>query len=203
MDFTLGQSCFTFKKIVLKLTSCVQAGVHSSLKLAPHELKIKDAVQPPRMAAHKHSQSETYPPPHPYYYGYPPHPVYSPSYYGLPVHLSPSSRATLKQGRDHNIPSSNSFVPEEVLTIYPWIDEWLSELDSGECGADEQGWPQYAVPLNKNGYTHIIWLIDDVAKDLAKMTGMPIGIAKLLIKYAKTDSDRITRREKRARTKVE
>ena len=81
-----------------------------------------------------------------------------------------------------------------MLTIYSWIDEWLSELDSGECGADEQGWAQYAVPLNKNGYTHIIQLIDDVVKDLAEMTGMPIGIAKLLIKYAKTDSDRITRR---------
>ena len=119
------------------------------------------------------------------------------------MHLSPSSCATLKRGRDHDIPSSDPFVPEEVPTIYPRIDEWLGELDSGERGADEQGWAQYAAPLNKNGYTCIIQLVDDVAKDLAEMTGMPVGIAKLLIKYTKTDSDRITRREKRARTKVE
>ena len=119
------------------------------------------------------------------------------------MHLSLSSSATLKRGRDHDIPSSDPFVPEEVPTIYPRIDEWLGELDSGERGADEQGWAQYAAPLNKNGYTRIIQLVDDVAKDLAEMTGMPVGIAKLLIKYAKTDSDRITRREKRARTKVE
>ena len=114
------------------------------------------------------------------------------------MHLSLSSSATLKRGRDHDIPSSDPFVPEEVLTIYPQIDEWLGELDSGERGADEQGWAQYAAPLNKNGYTRIIQLVNDMAKDLAEMTGMPVGIAKLLIKYAKTDSDRITRREKRA-----
>src|SRR5882724_8099694 len=105
------------------------------------------------MAAHKHSHSETYPPPHPYYYGYPPHPVHPPSYYGPlhnHVHPSLSSSATLKQGHDHDIPSSDPFVPKEVPTIYPQIDEWLTELDSGEHGADEQCWAQYAVPLNKN-----------------------------------------------------
>ena len=90
-----------------------------------------------------------------------------------------------------------------MLTIYPQIDEWLTELDSGEHGADEQCWAQYAVPLNKNGYMCIIQLIDDEVKDLAEMTSMPVGIAKLLMKYAKTDSDRITKREKRAQRKVE
>jgi len=57
-------------------------------------------------------------------------------------------------------------------------------------------------PLNKNGYTCIIQLVDDEVKDLAEMTGMPIGIAKLLIKYAKTDSDRITKREKGPKGKL-
>ena len=110
---------------------------------------------------------------------------------------------TSKQGHNHNIPSSDPFVLEEIPTMYPQVDEWLTELNSGECGADEQGWAQYSVPLNKNGYTPIIQLVDDGAKDLAEMTGMPIGIAKLLIKYAKADSDRITKREKRAQRKVE
>ena len=82
------------------------------------------------------------------------------------MHLSLSSSATLKRGRDHDIPSSDPF-PEEVPTIYPRIDEWLGELDSGERGADEQGWAQYAAPLNKNGYTRIIQLVNDMAKDLA------------------------------------
>ena len=88
-------------------------------------------------------------------------------------------------------------------TIYPRIDEWLTELDSGKRGADEQGWAQYGVLLNNNGYTHIIQLLDDKVKDLAEMTAMPIGMAKLLIKYAKTDSDKITKREKKAQRKVE
>ena len=77
------------------------------------------------------------------------------------------------------------------------------ELDSGKHGADKQCLSQYTAPLNKNGYMHIIQLIDDEAKDLAEMTSMPVGIAKLLMKYAKTDSDRITKREKRAQRKVE
>lgn len=110
----------------------------------------------------------------------------------------------MKRGRDYDdAPSSDPFVPEEVPTIYPRINEWLTELDSGERGADEQGWAQYAAPLNKNGYMRIIQLLDDEAKDLAEMTSMPVGMAKLLIKYAKADSDKITKREKRARRKVE
>lgn len=165
-------------------------------------MKIEDAVRPPRTATHKQSQSETYPPPPPFYYGYPPLPAYPPSYYG-PSHGHPSGSATLKRGLDHDIPSSDPFVPEEVPTIYPRIDEWLTELDSGERGVDQQGWAQYAVPLSTNGYTRIIQLVDDGPKDLAEMTGMPIGIAKLLIKYAKADSDRITKREKRARRKID
>ena len=87
--------------------------------------------------------------------------------------------------------------------MYPQIDEWLTELNSGKRGADKQGWAQYSVLLNKNGYKRIIQLVDDGAKDLAEMTGMPVGIAKLLIKYAKAESDRITKREKRAQRKVE
>jgi hypothetical protein len=88
-----------------------------------------------------------------------------------------------------------------VPTVYPRIDEWLTELDSGERGADKQGWAQYAEPLNKNGYTRIIQLLDDKAKDLAEMTGMPVGMAKLVIKYAKIDADKITKREKKARSR--
>ena len=65
------------------------------------------------------------------------------------------------------MPSSDPFIPEEVPTIYPRIDGWLTKLDSDERGVDEQHWAQYAVPLNKNGYTHIIQLADDEAKDLA------------------------------------
>jgi len=45
------------------------------------------------------------------------------------------------------ITTYHPFVPEEVPTIYPQIDEWLTELDSSECVVDKQGWAQYAVPL--------------------------------------------------------
>ena len=57
--------------------------------------------------------------------------------------------------------------------------------------------------LDNNGYTHIIQLVDDKVKDLDEMTAMPISIAKLLIKYVKMDSNRITSREKKAQRKVE
>ena len=57
---------------------------------------------------------------------------------------------------DHDIPNSDPFIPKEVLTLYPQVDEWLTELDLGECSLDKEHWAQYTVPLNNNGYMHII-----------------------------------------------
>lgn len=74
-------------------------------------------------------------------------------------------------------------------------------MDAGDRGRDGQYWTQYWQALDDNGYIRIIQLADDGrtaggAKELAELCGMPVGIAKLLIRYATVDAEKITKREK-------
>jgi hypothetical protein len=83
-------------------------------------------------------------------------------------------------------------------SAFPRIQDWLTELDGGGRGSDGQNFAQYSQALLENGYTRIIQLADDGkvesgAKDLAACAGMPVGIAKLLVKYAIADCARIQR----------
>jgi hypothetical protein len=79
--------------------------------------------------------------------------------------------------------------------------DWLMELDHGERGADGQHWTQYASTLDMNGYKCIIQITEDrkdSTKELADLCSMPLGIARLLIKYATSDTERITKKERKA-----
>jgi len=73
----------------------------------------------------------------------------------------------------------------------------------GERGADNQNWQQYADPLAHNGFTRLIQIVDEGRRDnsAASLTGicdgMPIGTARLLVKYAITDCSKITKDEKK------
>jgi hypothetical protein len=181
-------------------------GVHTSTKIPPSELRIEDAEKPPR---HKHSRSqpeiqpfEFSQPQHQYYYHPPPHPGYGAPFYHQ--HHQPPFSPSLTNIYQPPIPSSDPFDPDDVPTLYPRVDEWLTELDSTARGADGQNWAQYAGALNINGYTRIIQIAEDGkdtggAKELADLCSMPVGIAKLLIKYATTDCDKITKNEKKIR----
>jgi hypothetical protein len=73
----------------------------------------------------------------------------------------------------------------------------------GERGADNQNWQRYADPLARNGFTRLIQIVDEGRCDnsAASLTGicngMPIGTARLLVKYAIMDCSKITKDEKK------
>jgi hypothetical protein len=102
-----------------------------------------------------------------------------------------------------DVPSSDPFDPEENPILYPRIQDWLVSLDMGEHGADNQNWQQYTDPLARNGFTHLIQIADEGRHDngaaslMGICNGMPIGTARLLVKYAITDCSKITKDEKK------
>jgi hypothetical protein len=100
-----------------------------------------------------------------------------------------------------DVPSSDVFNPDDTPTLYPRVVDWLLDLDAGEQGADDQCWTQYQHALDNNRYKHITQIAEDGkrtggAGELADLCSMPVGIARLLIKYAITDTERITKKER-------
>jgi hypothetical protein len=90
--------------------------------------------------------------------------------------------------------------------VYPRTDDWLKTLDAGARGSDGQDWAQYSDILTANGYLRISQIAsegksdhDEGAKGAKELVdicwGMTLGIAKLLIKYATIDCERITKKE--------
>jgi hypothetical protein len=101
------------------------------------------------------------------------------------------------------IPSSDGFEPEDEPTLYPRIDEWLTTLDAGAHGSDGQNWEQYSSVLTTNGYLWVSQIASEGkkeegakgAKELVDICwGMSLRTAKLLIKYATIDCERITKK---------
>jgi len=90
---------------------------------------------------------------------------------------------------------------EKVPILYPRITDWLQKLDDSPQGDDGQQFVKYGLALEQNGYSHIFQIAEEDAngsgaRDLVEMCkGMPLGIAKLLIKYAKADCQVIERKE--------
>jgi hypothetical protein len=80
-------------------------------------------------------------------------------------------------------------------TIYPTTRTWLTDLDIGSRGVDGQYFAQFSDALEQNGYSQIIQIADEAdsgAKKFASLfEGMSIGVAKLLIKYAVKDCEKI------------
>lgn len=168
--------------------------MHKSLKDVPSELKIEDIQHPPR--AHKKTQLQPDLPSHlPPYYFYPPPPPphsYISPYY--PIHHTNQPTLSL------HIPSSDPFDPDKEPTLYPQVNDWLAKLDSTARGADNKNWKQYFNLFDVNGYIHIIQIAEDGkvaggAKELADIMSIPVGIAELIVKYAISDCDKITKKE--------
>ena len=71
----------------------------------------------------------------------------------------------------------------------------------GEQGADGHKWVQYSGVLTSNGYIHISQITDEGKSDTGAWelagicSGMPLDIAKLLLKYAVIDCDQISKKE--------
>ena len=130
--------------------------------------------------------------------GYPPYP-YS-GFPGIPYPLTPRifHRAT-SLGNDPT--HSELAEADQIPSLYPRITHWLQELDMGPCGADAQNFRQYGPSLEANGYSRISQIADEGktesgACDLIGICkGLKLGVAKLLIKYAKADCEDIEKRE--------
>jgi len=86
--------------------------------------------------------------------------------------------------------------------MYPRITSWLQELEDGERGIDQYDFPKYAPALDAHGYRRLNQLRDEFVSEastekLAERCNMPIGVAKLLAKYAKFDCSQIRAVEKK------
>jgi hypothetical protein len=96
-------------------------------------------------------------------------------------------------------PQATTHIPNDLPpSAFSHIQDWLTELDAGACGSDGQNFAQYTQVLQENRYTHIIQLADEGkvelgAKELAICARMPVGIAKLLIKFAMADCAHVQR----------
>jgi len=101
------------------------------------------------------------------------------------------------------IPSTGSGLADadKVPTLYPHITDWLHSLDKGPQGHDQQNFAQYGPELSCNGYIHIFQLADEAGRETGAWNlvdicnGMTLGVARLLIKYAKVECGSIEKRE--------
>jgi len=86
--------------------------------------------------------------------------------------------------------------PEETPTNYPLISNWLDELNSGSR-SNGHNFAQFGEFLHQNGYTRLYQLADEFhrengPKELMELCpGMTLGLAKLLLKYAAKDCQKI------------
>lgn len=121
-------------------------------------------------------------------------------YTGFPGFPPPFTPRTV-QARLFGLDSAAPADFDDNPGIYPRISDWLNDLDQGPRGEDGQNFVQYANVLERNGYCRIFQIADEAkgqsgAHDLVGLCeGMTLGIAKLLIKYAKIDCDAIQKRE--------
>jgi hypothetical protein len=93
--------------------------------------------------------------------------------------------------------------PEETPTDYPLIADWLKRLDSGSR-SDGQNFARFSECLHQNGYTRLNQLADESyrengPRELRELcSGMTLGLAKLMLKYAAKDCQEIKSRHSRS-----
>lgn len=183
---------FTF----VDYSNCSQAEkVHKSTTEAPGELNL--SLTHGTQAVHQPRQHQPLPPPsgpYPYPY-YPPPPPHTYPYFPPPppAPTAPQQSPVRKPKPTTGIDSEE----EESPTLYPLIEEWLTELDSGERGQDKQNFAQYGPALRESGYIRLKQL-EDEKDDGVKMLmevcdGLPTGTAKLIMKYVLKDCRKIRR----------
>ncbi|KAJ6585529.1 hypothetical protein B0H19DRAFT_1250335 [Mycena capillaripes] len=142
-------------------------------------------------------------PPYPSYHYYPPPP---PGIYPHPPYYPPQPPAHAPHPPPHNVaptatitslrkgPSVDSQADDSPI-LYPKIEEWFLELDMGERGEDGHGFHKFGQIFRENGYTRVIQLADEGEGGVAVLptmcAKMPMGTAKLIMKYAIKDCKEI------------
>jgi hypothetical protein len=162
---------------------------------APTGLGSPTGQQPPIPTIH---------PPYVHAYGqpFPPFLPYAPSF--APFVPTPRTIRTMLGGMTGSQPgNTDSFDTGDDPTIYPRTGDWVRSLDAGNRGVDGQNFTQYADLLEAAGYIRIDQIADEAkhdsgARDLTTVCEtMPLGIAKLLIKYAMKDCETVMKSAER------
>ncbi|KAJ7924674.1 hypothetical protein B0H13DRAFT_2315189 [Mycena leptocephala] len=153
---------------------CAQ-GAHNSTSTPP--------PPPPPPGPHPYSY---YPPPGPY-----PHAYYPPAPAAHPVPAAQNPPKPSNPDADLD--------DDESPTLFPKIDDWLLDLDTSERGEDGHGFSKFGAMLRNEGFARVVQILDlgaEGEKELMKICeGMTIGVARLMIKYAKVDCRKIRKQE--------
>ncbi|KAJ7811183.1 hypothetical protein B0H13DRAFT_1926877 [Mycena leptocephala] len=173
-------------------------GAHKSNTVAPEVLNLKMDGSKAVPAARR---SHTVPEPAPYYPYYPPLPgahlagPYPPYYVPPPPAHAPTSAPPLAK----QVPQASLRHDGDVPTLYPKIDDWLLELDTGERGEDGHNFSAFGARLRGEGYMRVFQLADEGDKGVDTLQricpDMKLGTAKVLMKYARIDCKIIRRIE--------
>lgn len=187
-------------------------GYHQSITIPPKQLKIEDDMAARTARKGRSSSEQAAAPTVPYGYPFPPQlPAnfifpYMP-YAPPPMMLEPEasqSRRSLSRRREQLDISSDGFDIDDNPVLFPTVRQWLEDLDASTRNVDNLNFTQYATILDTNYYQRINQIADEGASPEATSTfardcKIPIGVAKLLVKYAVKDCERIEARERKKR----
>ncbi|KAJ7204818.1 hypothetical protein GGX14DRAFT_646425 [Mycena pura] len=177
---------------------CAQ-GVHNSISTPPAIMGLPfetGSEAAPRSRATSSRQLPPPPAPYPYPY-YPPPGPYPHVYQPQPAPPAfPADVVNPPPSVSNADPDSDD---DESPTLFPKIDDWLLELDTSDRGEDGHGFHKFGHALRNEGFARLVQILDlgaEGEKELMKICdGMSIGVAKLMMKYAKADCKKIRKRE--------
>ncbi|KAJ7643015.1 hypothetical protein DFH06DRAFT_1477244 [Mycena polygramma] len=193
------------------VVSSFAEGVHESMSTPPDvlQLPMEDGTRAP--APSRRTQVAPQPPgPYPYAYPsagpypYPPPGPYPHAYYQPPpppplpeIPQPPPAPVHSQLNKTLSIESD-----DDNPTLYPKIEDWLLELDMSEQrGEDGHHFTQFGPALRKNGIVRVIQIANEGEKAaaiiLGMCEGMPVGVARLLMRYAEKDCRRIRKEEEK------
>jgi hypothetical protein len=163
-----------------------------SLRIIPAWLATKMGLvkhEPPQPASAPGFAQMPPPPapghPQPYPYGYAP----PPWYYAPPPPPPPPVPAPVAPPLLAGASASASLDIDDP-TRYPYLSDWLRELHNSPR-ADSQDFESHQDSLTDAGFVRLFALEDVSADELKNITGMSIGKAKLLLRYALADLRKI------------
>ena len=177
----------------ISLTYIPQQQQQTDLDTPPWNLKLEDAPPSAYIAGRFARDAAQVPAPQVPFYGpgsgYPyPYPYFQPPIhsYAPPIDAQPGPADPASPNVDN---------PQ----LFPFIKDWLKNLDEGPQGANGHGFSQYIHCFDENHIQHIFEIADpklfDCNNIIAICPGMKIGTANLLLMYACKDMEAIQNEE--------
>lgn len=100
--------------------------------------------------------------------------------------------------RHNEMPSSDPVESMEDVTLFPRLEEWLTDLDNGVQGHDGHNFALFAPDFLREKYIRISDLEGLTVSDILEIcNGMARGTAKKIIDNAARDCKAIRKKEKR------